>query len=746
MRTDLRMLLLGGAAWAGALAARWMGWWAVVAVLGLVLAHRWRTAGAVALVFAAVAGVAVIRTDRIGGSPVARLAADGAAVRLTGTVTSDPHRTAGRYGDVVITRVDVRSVTGRGTTFALSVPVLVLGDDDWAEVPLGSTVEASGRLSPSDGDDLAGVLGARGPPVVTGDPDAWWDAAAAVRASIRDAVAHRPDAQRALVPALVDGDDTGVSTDLADDFRTTGLTHLLAVSGTNLTLVVGFLLLIARWCGVRGRWLYAVGAAGIVGFVLLARTEPSVLRAAVMGTVALFAMGAEGRRRGTRALGVAVLALLLVQPGLATSAGFALSVLATGGILLLAPAWRDALARWLPRWAAEAIAIPAAAQLACTPVVAALSGQVSLVAVAANLAAAPAVGPATVLGLAGGLAGLVCDPVGRLLGIGAGWCVAWIVVVATRGAALPTAAVGWGTGAVALALLTVLVVAVVLVAPVLLRRPSTGLGCCGLLVLAVLVRVPSPGWPPDGWVLVACDVGQGDGLVVNAGPHTAVVVDAGPDPDAMDACLDRLAIESVPLLVLTHFHADHVDGVTGVYEGRQVGTVETTRLQDPPEGVAEVDAVADPVPAPYGTTQQVGAVTLEALWPPPDSPAIGPGDGSTANEASVVLLVEVRGVRLLLTGDIEPEGQAALARAYPGLAVDVLKVPHHGSRYQDEDWLLSLGARVAVTSVGADNDYGHPAPETLEPLAAAGIDVYRTDRDGDVAVVEDGEGLSVVTR
>ncbi len=131
---------------------------------------------------------------------------------------------------------------------------------------------------------------------------------------------------------------------------------------------------------------------GIVGFVLLARTEPSVLRAAVMGTVALFAMGANGRQRGTRALGVAVLALLLVQPGLAVSAGFALSVLATAGILLLAPGWRDAMARWLPRWVAEAIAVPAAAQLACTPVVAAISGQVSLVAVAANLAVAPVVG------------------------------------------------------------------------------------------------------------------------------------------------------------------------------------------------------------------------------------------------------------------------------------------------------------------------------------------------------------------
>jgi competence protein ComEC len=740
------MLLLGGAAWAGALCGRWLGWWALLAVVGVVVIRRRRTAGAVVLVFVAIAGAAVIRAEQVAGSPVARLAADGASVRLAGVVTSDPRRTAGRYGDVVLTRIDVRRVTGRGSTYATRAPVLVLGDTDWSSVRLGSTVEVSGRLSPADGDDLAAVLGARGPPTVTDDPDPWWDAAAAVRASIREAVAHRPAAQRALVPALVDGDDADVDESLADDFRTTGLTHLLAVSGTNLTLVVGFLLLIARWCGVRGHWLYVVGAAGIVGFVLLARTEPSVLRAAVMGTVALFAMGTDGRRRGARTLGVAVLALLLVRPGLAVSPGFALSVLATGGILLLAPGWRDALARWLPRWVAEAVAIPAAAQLACTPVVAALSGQVSLVAVAANLAAAPAVGPATVLGLAGGLAGLAWDPLGRLLGTGAAWCVSWLVLVATRGAALPTAAIGWGTGVAALALLTALVVAVVLAGPLLLRRPSTGLACCALLVLAVLVRVPTPGWPPAGWVLVACDVGQGDALVLNAGPHAAVVVDAGPDPRLVDACLDRLGIESVPLLVLTHFHADHVDGISGVLDGRTVGTVETTRLLDPPAGVAEVDAVTDPVPAPYGTVQRVGDVTLQALWPPPDSPTVGPGDGSTANEASVVLLAEVRGVRLLLTGDVEPEGQAVLARTYPGLTVDVLKVPHHGSRYQDEDWLLSLGARIAVTSVGADNDYGHPAPQTLEPLAAAGTQVLRTDRDGDVAVAEDGDGLSVTTR
>ncbi len=152
-----------------------------------------------------------------------------------------------------------------------------------------------------------------------------------------------------------------------------------------------------------------------------------------------------------------------------------------------------------------------------------------------------------------------------------------------------------------------------------------------------------------------------------------------------------------------------------------------------------------PEVATYGGALAVGDVSLQVLWPTPDSPTTGPGDGSTANEASVVLLAEVAGVRLLLTGDVEPEGQQALARLLPGLRVDVLKVPHHGSRYQDLDWLDSLGARVAVVSVGADNDYGHPAAETLDDLADHGTRVLRTDRDGDV-VVAVREGRLVASR
>jgi competence protein ComEC len=554
-----------------------------------------------------------------------------------------------------------------------------------------------------------------------------------------------------LVPALVDGDDAGLDPALVDDFRTTGLTHLLAVSGTNLTLVVGFLLVVARWLRVRGRWLYVVGAGGIVGFVLLARAEPSVLRAAAMGTVALVGLGANGADRGTRALGVATVVLLLVDPGLASSVGFGLSALATAGILLLAPAWRDALGRWLPRWLAEAIAVPAAAQLACTPLIAAISGQVSLVAVAANLLAAPAVGPATVLGLIGGALTLVWAPLGRLVATTAGWCVGWIVTVAVHGAAVPTAAIGWGSGPVALAALTGLSLMVALGAPRLLRRRTTGVACAAVLALTVLVRLPTPGWPPDGWLMVMCDVGQGDGLVLNTGlAHTAVVVDAGPDPVLMDRCLSDLDIRRVPLVVLTHFHADHVDGLPGVLSGRRVDAVEVTRLADPPQGVGLVRHAAaaaglEPIPAPYAQTRRIGDLELEPVWPLPDSPTVGAGDGSTANNASVVMLARIRGVTIFLGGDVEPEGQATLAAMLPGLHVDVLKVPHHGSRYQDLPFLQSLRARLALISVGAGNDYGHPAQETVAGLASTGERVLRTDLEGSIAVVERGGRLTAVT-
>ncbi len=760
---DLRMPALGAAAWLAALGAAVLPrplLFAVLAVLAVLAAltvkalDRGRgaatTAAALVVVVAAVLFAALVRQEQVATGPVAVLARDRAAVDVVGVVTTDPRTIAGRFGDQVLLRLETREVVGRGLRHRTVSPVLLIGSTAWAEVELGSRVATTGRLSPSEDHDVAGVLHGPTEPEVRRPPGPWWGAAAAVRSSIREAMRASPDDQRALVPALVDGDDTGLDPGLEADFRTTGLTHLTAVSGTNLTLLVGFLLALARWGGVRGRGLLVVAALGIVGFMLVARGEPSVLRAAAMGTVGLLALGSNGRQRALRGLGVAMVALLLLQPTLAVSAGFALSVLATAGIVVLAPGWRDTLARWLPRWAAEAVAVPAAAQLACTPVIAGLAGQVSLVAVPANLLVAPAVGPTTVLGLAGGLVGLVAAPLGQVLGTLAGWCVAWIIVVAEVGARLPAAEIGWGTGALAVTVLVGLCLVVVASAPWVLRRPAAGITLAVLGLLAVSLRLPTPGWPPSGWVMAVCDIGQGDALVLRAGRHAGVVIDTGPDPDLVDGCLRRLDVEQVPLVVLTHFHADHVDGLPGVLRGRTPGQVWTTSLLDPPTAVADVVAESGAAGVqprlPGSSPTEIGAVTLQALWPPPGPPRPGPGDGSTANDASVVLLAEVGGLRLLLTGDVEPPGQAALARAMPGLTVDVLKVPHHGSRYQDLDWLRSLHAQYALISVGADNDYGHPAESVVEALEGAGTTVARTDEEGDVLVVVTDGGAVLRTR
>lgn len=757
---DLRVVLLAAVAWVGALVGYMLPTWLTVSLTAastawLVARYRRgkpvRVLAGCVLAAGAVAGSAMLRAEAHAHNPVGELAREGAFVRATVQITSDPVLKQGDYEPFVIVRALVREVSGRGETHRTRVPVLIIGGAVWEGAELGSKVRVEGRLSEPEGDELAAVLSTSRPPTTLEEPGPLLDAAGVVRGGIRAAVAPIGLEERTLIPALVVGDDQGMPLDVVEDFQVSGLTHLSAVSGTNLTLVVGFVLILARWAGVRARGLIIVGALGVAGFVLLARTEPSVVRAAAMGSVALIGMGSNGRERGVRALGVAVFLLLLFDPWLALSLGFVLSALATAGILFLAPPWRDALMRWLPRWMAEAISVPLAAQLVCTPVIAAISDQVSLVAVLANILVAPAVGPATVLGLMGGLLMLVFDPLGLLCGRVAGWCAWWIVSVAEHSAELPAAAVEWSATVLSIAALSLLCIAAALLMPRLLGRRWWSLAGAVLMVVTVIRPIPTPGWPPKGWVMVACAVGQGDGLILNAGDGEALVVDTGPDPDLMERCLDGLAIDRVPVVVLTHFHADHIDGLPGVLAERDVGEVEVTGLQDPAAGASEVAARARtasvPVRVPaYGEVRHLGGLTWQVVGPSRGLDGAGEGEGgSTANNASVVLLVVTHGVRILLTGDIEPEAQRLMGRAIAELEVDVLKVPHHGSRYQDSAFLTSMGARLAVISVGEENDYGHPSPETIAMLQHAGMLVRRTDRDGDVAVVVRDGQLRVVS-
>ncbi len=732
-------------------------------------ASPWCVTGlAVAVVVAGLAGVAGLHVRAMKAGPVGELAEAEAAVTVRLSIAADPavrESPSSRRPPYVMMRNVVEKMRRKSQATRLRTPVLVVRSADWAHLRYGSRVEAHGRLRPVEsGTDVAAVLSSRSRPRVVDEPAWWLRAAERVRAGLRRSVQGQPEAVRGLVPALAMGDVGGLPAGVAEDFRTTGLTHLSAVSGTNLTLLLAFVVPLARIGGVRARGLTVVGLVTVVAFVVLARPQPSVLRAAVMGLVALAAMTSGSRRamtsgsrrRGVRSLSAAVLGLLLLDVSLARSAGFALSVLATAGIVILAPGWRDALARWLPVRLAEAVACPLAAQLACTPVVAWLSGQVSMVAVAANLLAEPAVGPATVLGFAAAGASLIWAQPAAAIGWLAAWPARWILAVAEHGADLPGAAARWPATLAGVAVLTALCALMVAGMRRTLARPAAAGPAVVLLAVVVLRPAGQLGWPPADWVVVACDVGQGDGLVVSVAPGTAVVVDTGPDPAPIDRCLRELGVRSVPVLLITHFHADHAGGLAGVLHGRTVGEIDVTPYPSPPaeqrRGLALAGTRGTAVrPVTYGERRRVGAVSWQVLWPArvPAPPAAGreprDGQGTVVNNTSVAMLLDAGGVRVLLTGDLEEESQRAVLASGADLRADVLKVPHHGSSRQDEAFLRASGARIALVSVGLGNDYGHPAPRTMDVLARLGMTVARTDQAGSVAVVRTADGLALAT-
>ncbi|MDX5576176.1 ComEC/Rec2 family competence protein [Streptomyces sp. ID01-9D] len=745
--------------------------------------------GAVLLCAAAGAAVAGLHGADVRRGPVPGLAREYARIDVDVRVTSDPRTTRpavrGNHSTPALLLIDAEVVEVRGARMAggpgtrVRTPVLLMvtaGDHraEWQSLLPSTRLRLSGRLSPPahEGERLAAVVRVddKGAPRIIGPPTWIQRTAGELRAGLREATDGLHADARALVPGLVVGDTSRIPSDLHDAFKATDLTHLLSVSGANLSILL-FLLVgppgsalsaerrgLAPLLGLSLRGTALIGGALTLAFVVVCRPDPSVLRAAACGLITLLAIGTGRRRSLIPALAAAVVLLVLHDPWLSRSYGFLLSVLATGALLTLAPRWSLALrARRVPGRLAEVLAAAAAAQAVCAPVVVVLASRVSLVAVPCNLLAEFAVAPATVLGFAALAVAPVAPPVAGLLAWIASWPVRWIATVARTGAGLPGAEAQWPGGWTGAALLAGLTVAVVLLAPGLARRPWVCAAAGLLLVLAVLRPVPltriMTGWPPPDWAFALCDVGQGDAMVLAAGEGTGVVVDAGPDPRAVDRCLRDLAVTRIPLVVLTHFHADHVRGLPGVLRGRAVGAIQTTGLQEPPEQAAFVrrTAAAARVPtvrAVAGEHRRAGPVDWRVLWP-----RHGPGGVETAaarepNDSSVTLRVRAAGgLTLLLLGDLEPPAQRELLRGREGAGpVDVLKVAHHGSAFQDAGLLHSVRPRLALISCGADNPYGHPSARTVGALRAAGARVLRTDTDGPIAVTGTGKELRAVGR
>jgi competence protein ComEC len=411
-----------------------VGWWAGRRQPGVPTRRAVvTTATAVALVGGGFAVAVCLRVDELEHHAVTRHF--GSVTRVVVTPDETPRVLDGGRAMFrgTLLRLDDQRSSGSVVVFASGA--------DYASLPAGRPAAFRAAVSRPNRHDLTvAVLSATGRPQL-GEDAPLYRAAHHLRVEFADAARLvLPTERAAMLPALVLGDVSGVSAQTTRDFRTAGLTHLTAVSGANVTIVCGAVLLSAAVLGPRVAVVLA--ALTLAGFVVVVQPSASVLRAAVMGAITLLAVLTHRRRQALPALAAAVVVLMVGAPELAVDVGFALSVSATAGLVLIAPGWSKRLtARGWPRPLADAVSVAVAAQLVTAPLVAGVSGSLSLVGVAANLLVAPVVPPITVIGTT---AAALCPwwPAGAQMLIRfTGPEVWWLTSVARWAAAMPAAAV-----------------------------------------------------------------------------------------------------------------------------------------------------------------------------------------------------------------------------------------------------------------------------------------------------------------
>jgi competence protein ComEC len=549
--------------------------------------------------------------------------------------------------------------------------------------------------------------------------------------------------RRAVIAGILLGEDEGLAQSLRDRFRASGLYHLLAVSGQNVTYVVLGTLLLAWLLGLPR----AAGEAGaliaVCGYVLAVGWQPSVVRAGVAGGLASLAWLCGRARDRWYFLLIGAAVLLGWNPHSLLDPGFQLSFAAVAAIFVLVPRFEVWLAGYpVPPRLATVLAVSGSCGAVTAPILLTQFGNVPLYTVASNALAEPVVAP--LLGLA-----LVCSALEPVLPSAAatlawvnGWLAAYLAGVARFFGGLPHARL---TSWKAVAVLTAAVgfIALVTRLPAPRRRWAAGLICVFALVLVGWRLQPAERIPPPvGLRITFLDVGQGDSALIQV-PEGAVLVDEGAPEANVARQLERLGVHRLAAAVLTHPQRDHVGGAADVIDKLSVGF-----LLDPgiPARSSDEQAAREAarrrgvriVLARAGEEFRLGRLDIRVLWPD------GPGPpGEDPNQHAIVLLVSYGSVDALMTADAESDVTLPL-RLPP---VEILKVAHHGSADEGLPELLArLQPRVAVISVAAHNDYGHPSPSTVITLSRfPGLAAYRTDRNGRVTVESDGRSFSVDT-
>lgn len=773
---DLRLSLAAPAAWLGSIAVWAVGPTAAIRSVAAITAigagtyigrrsllsrlMRRRAGGGPPLlpvaIFVLICFVAgIITTSLTMDARVVPEALVGRSIPLTMEVSSGPKPLASTL-PWQSDRVRVHARIRKTKDWTLNTPAVVFGDSHWAELPIGATVSTRGKIVPSDEPlNVAPLVTTSGTPRVESGPGPVQSTMNQLRDGLGLATAERDPEGASLVAGLAIGDESGQSPELSEAMLRSGLSHLTAVSGGNTAIVLILVLGLARILPTP-IWFQAIaGGLALLGYLILVGPQPSVLRASVMGAVVLVGLARGGFVPGLPVLSLAALLLLLLDPSLAVSLGFSLSVAATAGLLLLAPFVRRGLARIpvlgrAPEWFCDALAVTLSAQIATAPILLAVGNDISLAAVPANLLVAPVIAPITIAGLLAAVSSPVALPVATAIVWPATFLGQWIAYVANLTSGWDWATVGQAGG--------ITIVVASFLAPVLLiskpwakiikprtkrrktrhvqpKLPQIPLRAVAMALAGctVLTMVCAAVWRsgPGDWRIIACDVGQGSATLVRSGT-SVILVDAGPRDGGVEECLASAGVSELAAVAITHLHADHADGLVDVIADVPIRTLFATSAHLSRDEFRQLEeragASVHPQTLAAGQRLEVPGLTGEVLWP-----RLGNSAATTGmNNGSLVIRFRWDdGFTLLVTGDVETEAQRAIiSQASDPEPVDVVTVPHHGSSKLDPEFARRFSPTVALVSVGEDNEYGHPSDHALTAYESAGATLFRTDHSG----------------
>lgn len=708
------------------------------------------------VIFFALGALRFSAVDTLPPDDVSKFA--GQAVQLAGVVREEPQTKTLPNGMTQLRLVvDVEALKLKGATQKISGGLILTyypkADESLPTIRIGDKISAGGNLKlltnynnpgqidgvtrmKADGITARMSAGKQGISVEEQDVGLWTKflrLVAAIRQHYRESmeqVMSREDA--AAIFAMLFGGYAGLNPELVEDFATTGIVHILSVSGSHMSMVAAFAALICALLKFPRGLTFAVGVILIGGYAILSGLLPQVLRSATMGILIFFAKTLDAEAEGARLLTLTALAMLINQPLLLFDVSFQLSFTSTAGLMYLAEDLRKAMER-TPKFFASAASMTIAAQLASLPVVVWYFNRISLSAVLANAFVMPLLEVVIVGGLIGGI-------IAWLLPIGGKIFFTGMALTFGAGAELNRVFANLPLSAVQVPTLGFLAGAFYYAA-LILRRAVILLPIILLLALNVF-RI-------GGDVEVNfVDVGQGDCAVVVTPHGRCIIFDTGGVREHMFDVGGRVVvpylkhenIREVDKIFLTHVHEDHAGGAGAVIKNLPVGEVITAG--EPRSEYAAVFGIAEEYLPPLraghaGEVFNVDGVTVEILF----APQVG-----TGNEISNVYRVRYGGVSFLITGDLVTGIEAQILREGVDVSSTVLKVGHHGSATSSsEEFLRAVNPKCAVICVGYGNSFGHPRAEVLERLESLPTKIFRTDQDGLIKFSTDGKSLRVET-